>query len=96
MPGRATGVIVMWLGLATRVWAIAALGRCLSHDGRGRPGQTVVSSGPYRWIRHPSYTGLLLVVAGFGLAVGNWLAFAVVSCCRCRGSCGASTSRRPS
>ena len=36
-----------------------------------------MSSGPYKWIRHPSYTGLLLVVAGFGLAVGNWLALAV-------------------
>ena len=36
-----------------------------------------MSSGPYKWIRHPSYTGLLLIAAGFGLAVGNWLALAV-------------------
>ena len=35
-----------------------------------------MSSGPYKWIRHPSYTGLLLIAAGFGLAVGNWLALA--------------------
>ena len=37
------------------------------------PAQAVVSTGPYRWVRHPSYTGLLLIVAGFGLAAGNWL-----------------------
>ena len=79
MPGfsRVLGVIVMWLGLATRVWAIAALGAAFRTTVEVDPGQTVVSSGPYKWIRHPSYTGLLLVVAGFGLAVGNWLALAV-------------------
>jgi protein-S-isoprenylcysteine O-methyltransferase Ste14 len=37
------------------------------------PGQAVVSSGPYRWIRHPSYAGLLLIVAGLGAAFRNWL-----------------------
>ena len=67
----------MWLGLATRVWAIAALGAAFRTTVEVEPGQTVVSSGPYKWIGHPSYTGLLLVVAGFGLAVGNWLALAV-------------------
>ena len=34
-------------------------------------------AGPYRWVRHPSYSGLLLIVTGFGLAVGNWLALAI-------------------
>ena len=68
---------MMWLGLATRVWAIVALGAAFRTTVEVDPGQTVVSSGPYKWIRHPSYTGLLLVVAGFGLAVGNWLALAV-------------------
>jgi protein-S-isoprenylcysteine O-methyltransferase Ste14 len=36
-----------------------------------------VTRGPYARIRHPSYTGLLLIVAGFGLAVGNWLSLAL-------------------
>jgi protein-S-isoprenylcysteine O-methyltransferase Ste14 len=78
MPGaaRTFGVIVMWLGLATRVWAIAALGAAFRTTVEVDPGQLVVSSGPYKWIRHPSYTGLLLITAGFGLAVGNWLALA--------------------
>ena len=66
-------VVVMWLGLALRVWAIAALGGAFRTTVEVEPGQPVVSTGPYRWIRHPSYAGLLLVVAGFGAALGNWL-----------------------
>jgi protein-S-isoprenylcysteine O-methyltransferase Ste14 len=75
MPGaaRVIGVIVMWLGLATRVWAIAALGAAFRTTVEVDPGQTVVSGGPYKRIRHPAYAGLLLIAAGFALAVGNWL-----------------------
>ena len=57
----------MWLGLALRVWAIAALGGAFRTTIEVDPEQTVVSTGPYRWVRHPSYSGLLLMVAGFGL-----------------------------
>jgi protein-S-isoprenylcysteine O-methyltransferase Ste14 len=66
----------MWLGLAIRVWAVAALGRAFRTTVEVDPGQGIVSSGPYRWVRHPSYTGLLLILAGLGLAAGNWLALA--------------------
>jgi protein-S-isoprenylcysteine O-methyltransferase Ste14 len=76
-PHRVAGLIVMWLGLAIRFWAIAALGRAFRTTVEVDPGQAVVSTGPYRWVRHPSYSGLLLIVAGFGLAVGNWLALVI-------------------
>lgn len=76
VAGRAAGVVVIWLGLATRVWAIAALGGAFRTTVEVDPGQAVVSTGPYKWIRHPSYTGLLLILAGFGLALGNWLSLA--------------------
>ena len=33
--------------------------------------------GPYRVLRHPSYTGLILIVAGLGLAFGSWVGAAV-------------------
>ena len=59
----------MWLGLALRVWAIATLGGAFRTTVEVEPGQTVVSSGPYVWVRHPSYAGLLLIVAGFGAAL---------------------------
>ena len=75
-PYRALGLVVIWLGLAIRVWAVAALGRAFRTTVEVDADQAVVSSGPYRWVRHPSYTGLLLIVAGFGLALGNWLALA--------------------
>jgi len=74
---QTAGVVVMWVGLALRIWAIAALGRAFRTTVEVDPGQTVVSIGPYSWIRHPSYSGLLLIVAGFGLTQGNWLSFAV-------------------
>jgi protein-S-isoprenylcysteine O-methyltransferase Ste14 len=77
IPGvRVFGVIVMWLGLATRVWAVAALGGAFRTTVEVDPDQAVVATGPYKWIRHPSYAGLLLIIAGFGLAVGNWLSVA--------------------
>jgi protein-S-isoprenylcysteine O-methyltransferase Ste14 len=76
-PYRAAGLIVMWLGLAIRVWAVATLGRAFRTTVEVDPDQAVVSSGPYRWVRHPSYTGLLLILAGFGLGLGNLLPLAI-------------------
>jgi protein-S-isoprenylcysteine O-methyltransferase Ste14 len=77
-PHRTAGLIVMWLGLAIRVWAVAALGRAFRTTVEIDPDQGIVTSGPYRWVRHPSYTGLLAIMAGLGLAAGNWLA--LVAC----------------
>src|SRR3954447_18329397 len=71
------GVVVMWLGLALRAWAVATLGRAFRTTVEVDSEQAVVSTGPYRWIRHPSYTGLLLIVIGCGMAAGSWLALAV-------------------
>jgi protein-S-isoprenylcysteine O-methyltransferase Ste14 len=70
------GTIMVWLGLFIRIWAVVTLGRSFRTTVEVDPGQAVVSSGPYRQIRHPSYTGLMLIVIGVGLAAGNWLALA--------------------
>jgi protein-S-isoprenylcysteine O-methyltransferase Ste14 len=70
------GVIVMWVGLATRVWAVAALGGAFRTTVEVDPDQAVVTTGPYKRIRHPSYAGLLLILAGLGFALGNWLSAA--------------------
>jgi protein-S-isoprenylcysteine O-methyltransferase Ste14 len=66
------GLVVIWLGLAIRVWAVATLGRAFRTTVEVDGGQALVSRGPYRWVRHPSYSGLLLIAVGFGLAFGNW------------------------
>lgn len=67
------GPTLVWIGMAVRVWAVLALGGSFSTFIQVEEGQPVVTSGPYRWVRHPSYTGLLLICLGFGVGIGNWL-----------------------
>jgi protein-S-isoprenylcysteine O-methyltransferase Ste14 len=71
------GTVIVWIGLLIRIWAVVTLRQNFRTTVEVDPGQAIVSSGPYRQIRHPSYTGLLLIVIGIGLAAGNWLALAV-------------------
>ncbi len=67
------GAVVGWLGLLLRWWSFATLGRYFTTVVKASPDQPVVDRGPYRWLRHPSYTGLLLVFLGCGLMLGNWV-----------------------
>ena len=71
------GTGIVWAGIGLRVWAVWALGRFFRREVTIEVGHTVVESGPYRWVRHPAYTGDLLIVFGFGLAWGSWLGAAV-------------------
>lgn len=73
------GLVVMGSGVAFRQWAVAVLGRFFTVDVRVHPGQTVVDRGPYRWVRHPAYTGLIVAFIGIGLTLGNWAALAVLA-----------------
>lgn len=72
------GVVIFALGLILRWWAIIQLGRfftvnvAIVHDHR------LVEAGPYRFVRHPSYTGVLVAFLGFGLSLGNWLALLIL------------------
>ena len=76
-PLFVAGLVLMCAGIAIRQWAVVTLGRFFTIDVRVQPGQTVVDRGTYRWVRHPSYTGLILTFLGFGLALVNWAALAV-------------------
>ncbi len=69
----AVGIVLMWAGIALRQWAVLTLGRYFTVVVRVASDQQVVVRGPYRWVRHPSYTGLLLTLVGLGAALGNWL-----------------------
>lgn len=71
------GIVAIWVGLAVRVWAVLTLGASFSTFLQVNADQAVVTRGPYRWVRHPSYTGLLLIALGFGLGAGNWLSLAI-------------------
>jgi protein-S-isoprenylcysteine O-methyltransferase Ste14 len=77
-PLLVVGLVLMAIGIALRQWAIGLLGRSFTVDVRVQAGQAVVDRGPYRWVRHPSYTGMTLTFAGIGLALGNWLSLACV------------------
>jgi protein-S-isoprenylcysteine O-methyltransferase Ste14 len=78
-PGcRAVGLSLMWLGLALRIWSVVVLGSSFRTTVEVDAAQAVVDSGPYRWIRHPSYTGILLIAAGYGVTLDNWLSVVVL------------------
>ena len=73
------GLTLMAIGIAIRQWAIFVLGRFFTADVRVHPQQTVVDRGPYRWFRHPSYSGMIVFFVGLGLALTNWLSLLVLA-----------------
>ncbi|HYP21025.1 MAG TPA: isoprenylcysteine carboxylmethyltransferase family protein [Chloroflexia bacterium] len=75
---RWAGLGVMAAGLALRVFSILWLGPMFTRLVQILPGHRLVTSGPYRFVRHPSYSGLLLFFMGVGLALGDWLAVAIM------------------
>ncbi|MEU8006225.1 isoprenylcysteine carboxylmethyltransferase family protein [Catellatospora sp. NPDC049111] len=80
-PSAALGWIGFGLlvsGMALRIWSIRTLGRYFTFTVQTSGDQAVIATGPYRVIRHPGYAGLLLVSAGIGLLLANWLAEVVV------------------
>ena len=67
------GLGILAVGAGLRVWAVVTLGRFFRREVTIEKGQTVVESGPYRFVRHPAYLGDLLIVFGIGLAWGSWV-----------------------
>jgi protein-S-isoprenylcysteine O-methyltransferase Ste14 len=66
------GIFLMVLGIIIRQWSMAILGRFFSGSVATQKGQFVVERGPYKYIRHPSYTGALIILIGLGLASTSW------------------------
>ena len=73
----AVGVILMWSGLLLRMWAILTLGTEFRTTVEVTRHQQLVESGPYRLLRHPAYTGVLLLTTGYGVTSGVWPALAI-------------------
>ncbi len=72
----AAGLVILVAGIALRGWSFKALGEYFTHTVMVSPDQRVVTAGPYRLLRHPSYTGVLLACTGIGLASANWVGLA--------------------
>jgi len=75
---KTAGVIVMLAGLAVRWTAIFTLGKSFSSNVAIQDSQQITRTGLYRFVRHPSYLGLLLVFLAIGLHSRNWISLAVV------------------
>jgi protein-S-isoprenylcysteine O-methyltransferase len=72
------GTVVILLGVALRWYAIRVLGRFFTRNIAIRHDHEIVRAGPYRYVRHPSYSGYLLSVLGLGVALDNWAALAIL------------------
>jgi protein-S-isoprenylcysteine O-methyltransferase Ste14 len=73
---RGAGLSIITAGVALRALAVRALGRSFGVRLGVREDQSLVFEGPYRWIRHPNYTGLILVACGTAVSLSSPLALA--------------------
>ena len=71
-------VALLALGLCIRWCAIYTLGSSFSANVAIHATQTLQRSGLFRLMRHPSYTGILLVLLAMGMSTHNWLALAII------------------
>ena len=83
LPGGAhwlkpLALLVLVGGMALRWWAIVSLGKSFSSNVAIHSTQSVLKTGLYRWMRHPSYTGLLLCIFAVALHTRNWISFLIV------------------
>lgn len=72
------GLILFVLGLIVRWVAIIHLGRFFTVNVAIAEDHQLITTGPYRYVRHPSYTGTLLIFLGFGLCMLNIFSLAAV------------------
>lgn len=69
---RWAGVGLALAGFALLQWAHQALDRNWSDTPRLLKGQTLVTAGPYRWVRHPIYSAFLLIMSATFFLSANW------------------------
>jgi protein-S-isoprenylcysteine O-methyltransferase len=72
------GIALFILGLIVRWAAIIYLGRLFTVNVAIASDHQLITTGPYRFVRHPSYTGSLFLFVGFSLCMLNILSMAVV------------------
>ena len=73
----AAGLALVWVSLVLSEWSRLCLGAGYHPVITSGDGQSVVTHGPYRLIRHPIYAARILSLAGVGLAMSNWLSLGV-------------------
>jgi protein-S-isoprenylcysteine O-methyltransferase Ste14 len=73
------GIVIFSAGEGLRMWSKAMLGRYFTYSVQTSSDQPVITSGPYKVLRHPSYLGMLLLAIGAGAVWGNWLGLGVLT-----------------
>jgi protein-S-isoprenylcysteine O-methyltransferase Ste14 len=66
------GIALTWMGVAIAVWARYCIGVYWSARVTLKEGHQLIRSGPYAFVRHPIYTGMLVAAIGAALVVGEW------------------------
>lgn len=73
----ASGIMLMWIGIVFRQWAVATLGSLFRTTVVIQDDHRLVTDGVYSHIRNPSYAGALMTMTGQGLIMGNWVSLLV-------------------
>ncbi|PYV65700.1 MAG: hypothetical protein DMG95_01005 [Acidobacteria bacterium] len=68
---QATAILLTAAGIALAIWARFYIGQNWSGTVTIKVGHTLIRTGPYRWVRHPIYSGILLAMIGTALARGK-------------------------
>jgi protein-S-isoprenylcysteine O-methyltransferase Ste14 len=69
---RALGFGFAILGLYGLLWSFRHLGKNLLASAAPSAAPTLITTGPYRWVRHPMYTAWAVTLLGYGLLTANW------------------------
>ena len=72
------GLLITFSGLAFAIWARVHLGKNWSGMPAIREGHTLTRTGPYRFVRHPIYSGIILAFFGTAIGVGYFWTFSCV------------------
>jgi protein-S-isoprenylcysteine O-methyltransferase Ste14 len=79
LPLFVVGILMMVSGSLLRRYCWRTLGKYFTGDVQAQSDQPVIRSGPYRWVRHPSYTGGMMLFIGVGLALGSWVSLVLIA-----------------
>jgi protein-S-isoprenylcysteine O-methyltransferase Ste14 len=74
-----TGIMILLAGSMLRRYCFRTLGRYFTANVMVQADQPVIDAGPYRLVRHPSYTGGMIMYLGTGLALTNWLSALILA-----------------
>ncbi len=72
---RWTGAELLAACALLLTWTLHSLGKNLTDTVETRKAHTLVTTGPYRWVRHPFYVSALLLVVSCALLAANWFIF---------------------